>query len=56
MAIKNCKQWAINSEKLQAKLALPSKVLIMYLKNSNKLLLINNCQFNLRNVLRVHWQ
>ena len=32
-------------EILQAKLIFPSKLILVYLKHTNKLILINNCQF-----------
>ena len=56
MVINNCEKQAVNSETLQAKLVLPSKLLIMYLKHVNKLILIRNYQFYLGNAVRVHWQ
>ena len=45
-----------NSEKLQAKLAFPSKLPTMYLEITNKLTLINNCEFHFDNILIVHLQ
>ena len=44
VTIKNCKKEAIISEKLQVKLALPSKMLIKYLEITNKLTLIYSCE------------
>ena len=45
VAFKNCEKQDSNSEILQVKLALPSKLLTMYLKKNEKLISINNCQF-----------
>ena len=56
MAIINCEKYAITLKKLKAKLALPSKVLLIYLNNISKLTLINNNQFYFGNFLRVRWQ
>ena len=48
------KGWTNHLEKLQVKLALPSKLPIMYLESTSKLTLIKNCKFCFGNVLRVH--
>ena len=56
MAINNCEKEGVNSEALQAKFVLPSKLIIKYLENTNKLILIKNYQFYLGNAVRVHCQ
>ena len=45
-----------NLETLQAKFVLPSKLLIVYVENTNKPILIKNYQFYLGNAVRVHCQ
>ena len=44
VAIENCKKQDINSEKLQAKLAFPSKLPIMYFVAVVHFTLFHNCQ------------
>ena len=43
-------------ETSEAKLVLPSKLLVMDSKYTNKLILSNNYLFHFGNAVRVHWQ